>query len=117
LTIAFIELCAAPDLAPQLAGSRVLHFRACGARPVSLRPLDPHTFAMPKIAKGRLDGLYGMSSFTAAELFAIADQLDGHVADPLNKDDPKWLRRRAARVRSLAVLKEKSAEQRARDKR
>ena len=72
---------------------------------------------MPKIAKGRLDGLHGMSSFTSAELFAIADHFEAQVSDPLNKDDPKWLRRRAARVRSLAVLKQKSAEQRAREKR
>ncbi len=61
---------------------------------------------MPKVSSGRLDGLHGMRSFTAAELFAMADDLDRQAADPTTADDPRWLRRRAARVRRLAEQKQ-----------
>ena len=39
LPITVAQLGAAPDLSPQLGGSRVLNFSACGAKPVSLGPL------------------------------------------------------------------------------
>jgi len=33
------QLCAAPDLEPQVAASQVLYNFACGSKPVSLNPL------------------------------------------------------------------------------
>lgn len=61
---------------------------------------------MPKVSSGRLDGLHGMRSFAATELFALADDLDRRAADPNTADDPRWLRRRAERVRRLAEQKQ-----------
>ena len=63
---------------------------------------------MPKISQGRLDGVWGMSKFTAEELHAFADQYESEINNPKNTDDPKWLQRRADRLRTLAIQKEKS---------
>jgi hypothetical protein len=63
---------------------------------------------MPKVDKGRLDGVWGMETFTAAELFLLADKFEAQIKDPTNTDDPKWLQRRAERLRRLAVRKEKA---------
>lgn len=65
---------------------------------------------MPKIKQGRLDGIEGMGKFTADELFRMADEHENRINDPSNTDDPKWLKRRADRLRALAVEKEKSLE-------
>jgi len=70
---------------------------------------------MPKISRGRLDGLHGMHSFTSAELFALADRFEAQVRDPLNQDDPQWLNRWAVKIRRLATQKEKSHEQHVRE--
>ena len=72
---------------------------------------------MAKISRGRLDGIHGMSSFTSEELTALADRLEAQVHDPLNTDDPRWLRRWAAKVRRLAAQKEQAFEQRVRESR
>ncbi len=71
---------------------------------------------MPKVSQGRLDGVYGMETFTVEELYGIADSIESQLTDPKNTDDPKWLKRRIDRVRSLARRKEKSREQRGREK-
>ena len=71
---------------------------------------------MPKISRGRLDGVHGMRSFAAVELFALADRLEAQIADPLNTDDPRWLRRWSGKVRRLASEKEGCLEQRLREK-
>lgn len=68
---------------------------------------------MAKISKGRLDSAYGMSKYTAEELHNMADEYENMIKDPDNNDDPKWLKRRADRLRSLAVEKEKSLEHKA----
>ena len=68
---------------------------------------------MPKISKGRMDSVYGMSKFSAEELFKIADEYENNIKDPNNTDDPKWLQRRADRIRALAQEKEKSLEHKA----
>ncbi len=65
---------------------------------------------MPKLLSGRLDGLWGMTSYTSQELFNIADDIEKQIAHPNNQDDPKWLKRRAERVRKLAEKKERSLE-------
>jgi hypothetical protein len=65
---------------------------------------------MPKVSKGRISGLHGMDSHTAIELYAWADALQAQAGDPENKDDPKWLARRADRLRSLADKKKKAFE-------
>ena len=65
---------------------------------------------MPKISQGRLDGSSGMSKFTAEELHALADQYESEIKNPNNTDDPKWLQRRADRLRTLATQKEKALE-------
>ncbi len=63
---------------------------------------------MPKIEKGRLDGLNGMKKFGAAELYRIANGYEALIADPKNTDDPKWLRRQADSIRRLAEQKERA---------
>jgi hypothetical protein len=60
---------------------------------------------MAKIEQGRLDGVYGMRKFGAAELYAMANGYEALIRDPKNKDDPKWLQRRADRIRKLADQK------------
>jgi len=65
---------------------------------------------MPKVNKGRLDGLEGMGEFTAEELFKMAEEYQNKINDPKNTDDPKWLKRRAERLKALAIEKEKALE-------
>ena len=65
---------------------------------------------MSKISKGRLNGVYGMRKYTAEELFDMAEQNENKINDPENTDDPKWLQRRADRLRALAEEKEKALE-------
>jgi len=71
---------------------------------------------MPKLSRGRLDGLHGMHSFTAAELFALADKLQQQALDPSSADDPRWLKRWAAKVRRLAAQKKVAHESKVRQK-
>ena len=63
---------------------------------------------MAKLRKGRLDGVYGMKTFTSAELVAWAEQVEARIRDPQNRDDPRWLRRWAEDMRQLAEKKEKA---------
>lgn len=65
-------------------------------------------FAMPKIEKGRISGLWGMETYTAAELLTWAEKLEAQIDNPLNEDDPKYLRRWAGKMRRLAAQKEKA---------
>jgi hypothetical protein len=69
---------------------------------------------MPKVRQGRLDGVDGMNKFSSVELFAMADEYESKINDPNNSDDPKWLKRRADRLRALAIEKEKAKEHKAR---
>jgi len=71
---------------------------------------------MPKLTPARLDGLYGMDTFTAEQLHAKADWYEGQIDNPKNTDDPKYLLRWAKRVRKLALQKEKSREQKFNEK-
>ena len=63
---------------------------------------------MPKVSGGRLSGLDGMKTRTASELHAWAEKLEAQVDDPSNRDDPRWLRRWAKKIRALAEAKERS---------
>ena len=63
---------------------------------------------MAKVEQGRLDGVEGMRKFTAEELYALADEHESMISAPENTDDPKWLQRRADRLRRLATQKEKA---------
>jgi hypothetical protein len=65
---------------------------------------------MPKLSRGRLDGLEGMDSFTYQELYALANNLEAQIDDPNNTDDPAWLKRWAEKARALGRKKEKSTE-------
>lgn len=65
---------------------------------------------MAKIGQGRLDGVYGMSTYTVAELDEIADEYLRRLDDPMNTDDPKWIKRREKRIRKLARQKERALE-------
>jgi hypothetical protein len=65
-------------------------------------------YLMPKISKGRIDGLEGMNSYSSDELFVMAEDYYNKLSDPTNSDDPKWLKRRADRLRSLAIEQEKT---------
>lgn len=51
-----------------------------------------------------------MDGHTAEELHALADTLQSQASDPASKDDPKWLKRRADRLRALADKKQKALE-------
>lgn len=65
---------------------------------------------MAKVEQGRLFGVYGTGTYSVHELDALADQYLDKVQDPANTDDPKWLNRRATRLRKLARQKEKAVE-------
>jgi hypothetical protein len=65
---------------------------------------------MPKASQGRFDGVWGMRTFAADELFAWADKYEARITDPLNTDDPKWLQRRANRLRRTTAAKEDACE-------
>jgi hypothetical protein len=65
---------------------------------------------MAKPSQGRFDGVWGMRKFTAEELFALADQYEARISDTTNTDDPKWLRRRADRLRRVAIAKQNARE-------
>jgi hypothetical protein len=57
-----------------------------------------------------------MSSFTSEEPVALADRLEAQVHDPLNTDDPRWLKRWATKVRRLAEQKERALDRRGRER-
>jgi len=44
---------------------------------------------MTKPSQGRFDGVFGMQTFTARELFAWAAKYEMRLHDPENGDDPK----------------------------
>jgi len=52
----------------------------------------------------------GFGLKTSEELFDWADKLEAQINDPQNCDDPRWLRRRAAYLRSRAVKMNKGLE-------
>ena len=68
---------------------------------------------MAKLTPSRLDGVYGMRTFTADELGAAADANVSQIADPKNPDDPKWLWRWSKKLRWLARKKEKARDHKA----
>ncbi|MBX9627144.1 MAG: hypothetical protein K2X82_25300 [Gemmataceae bacterium] len=72
---------------------------------------------MAKVLYGRLDGLDGMTTFTAADVHALADDyaLRSRIADPA--DDLRWLRRREKRLRCLAEQKHRRYQQKADERR
>jgi hypothetical protein len=47
-----------------------------------------------------------MAAHTSVELYAKADALEAQIDDPNNLDDPRWLRRWAAKIRQLAKQKD-----------
>lgn len=65
---------------------------------------------MAKIKQGRIDGLDGMSNYSANDLFVVAGEYESKINDPNNTGEPKWLKRGAERLRALAVEKEKEKE-------
>ena len=69
---------------------------------------------MAKIEQGRLDGVYGMKRFSCAELYAWADKIEQQIDDSNCPDDPRWLRRWAKKIRTLAEKKEKALEHKSR---
>lgn len=64
---------------------------------------------MPKVKRGRLDGLWGMTKFTAEELFrwsrTYETRLNSHHLQ--DKGHPNWLKRRAIKLQKLAEQKQK----------
>ena len=68
---------------------------------------------MAKILRGRIAGLYGMESQTAAELHAWADRFESRAKYLYPSDDSGWLRRWTKRLRCLAEQKEKARQQKA----
>ena len=65
---------------------------------------------MPKLTPARLSGMYGMRKFTAEQLHELADKTEAEIVDPDSKNDPRYLKRWAMRIRKLAQQKERSAE-------
>ena len=63
---------------------------------------------MAKLLQGRLAGAYGMTAFTATELYEAADRQEAEANSPEPLDDPRYLRRWARKQRQLARLKEKA---------
>jgi hypothetical protein len=57
-----------------------------------------------------------MGRYDAEKLLARAEKLEAQITDPANKDDPNWLRWRAARLRRWAARREKGHEQREQEK-
>jgi hypothetical protein len=72
---------------------------------------------MPKPSQGRFDGVYGMTTFTAGELLAWSADYERLLRSPYRTDDPKWLQRRADRLRRVAVGKEAAREHKLSQKR
>lgn len=72
---------------------------------------------MPKPSQGRFDGVWGMAQFTAEQLFAWANKYERRIKSPFRTDDPKWLKRRADRIRRLAIGKEAALEHKRSQKR
>jgi hypothetical protein len=75
---------------------------------------------MAKLFRGRIvllrrrfGGFAGMDAHAFEELHAWANRLErrSHCSDPA--DDPRWLQRRADRLRDLAVQKERAREHKA----
>ena len=57
---------------------------------------------MAKVDIGRQARVWGMRRFTGTELHALADEYEAKIIDSQNCDDPKWMRRRADRIKDLA---------------
>ncbi|TWT77468.1 hypothetical protein Pla123a_21290 [Posidoniimonas polymericola] len=72
---------------------------------------------MAKPSQGRFDGVYGMRKFTAEELFALADEYEARMTSPSSTDDPKWLQRRADRIRRVAIAKQAALQLKERERR
>ena len=71
---------------------------------------------MSKPSQGRFDGVWGIREFTAEQLFAWAEEYQARITDSNNTDDPKWLQRRADRIRLRATAKQKAAELKQRER-
>ncbi len=54
-----------------------------------------------------------MSSYSVDELFVMAEGYESKISDPNNTDNSKWLKRRADKLRVLAIEKEKAKEHKA----
>lgn len=63
---------------------------------------------MAKIERGRIDGVYGMESFTSAQLLRWVQRLEEQIIDPKNTDDPKWCQRWRDKIYRLAMKKQKA---------
>jgi hypothetical protein len=63
---------------------------------------------MAKIERGRIDGVYGMESFTSTQLLHWVQRLEEQITDPKNTDDPKWQRRWIDKIYRLAIKKQKA---------
>ncbi len=65
------------------------------------------------VLRPRFGGFAGMDAHPAEELHAWADRLDRRSGYSDPADDPRWLRRRAKRLRDLAERKERAQEHKA----
>jgi hypothetical protein len=72
---------------------------------------------MPKVKRGRLDGLSGMTTFTAEELFRWSAKYETRVNRSPPPGHPNWLKRRAVRLAKLAASKDKMRVHREQQKR
>lgn len=72
---------------------------------------------MPKVKRGRLDGLWGMATFTADDLFRWSAKYETRAKRLPPPGHPDWLKRRAVRLAKLAASKEKMRNHRERQKR
>jgi hypothetical protein len=52
-----------------------------------------------------------MHTFTSEQLYAWAEKYEARITDPENTDDPKWLQRRADRLRRVAIGKQNALEE------
>ncbi len=75
---------------------------------------------MAKLSQGRIvvlrprfSGFTGMDAHVAEDLHVWADRWERRSRSSDAADDPRWLRRRAERIRDLAVRKEHAREHKA----
>ena len=65
------------------------------------------------VVRPRFGGSAGMDRQTAEELHSWADRMDCRVRYGITSDDPRWLARRAKRLRRLAEQKDRALEHKA----
>jgi hypothetical protein len=86
-----------------------LRFRRGSApgRPLSAESLFVSRHRVPRVNDGKRM-IHRLGAPTAKQVAARAEEVEAQIEDPANRDDPNWLRRKAAVLRQVATKKEKA---------